>query len=58
MKRPKKVEAPYEQPAVYIPTRAEVERAAKFINSRLTERRVISVNGIPVDENGNVMYET
>jgi hypothetical protein len=42
---------------VYIPAREEVERAAKFINSRLTEKRVISVNGIPVDDNGNVIDE-
>jgi hypothetical protein len=56
-KKSKTVEAYYDRPAIYVPTREEIEQAAKFINFRLTEKRVISVNGIPVDENGNVMDE-
>jgi hypothetical protein len=36
------------------PAPEDVERVARYLNSRLKRKRVTSVNGVPVDENGNI----
>ena len=53
MKTSKKYPVPEE---VFVPSKEDVERAAKFINSKLRNKRVVSCNGIPADENGNVIH--
>ncbi|MDR1226277.1 MAG: hypothetical protein LBK47_05185 [Prevotellaceae bacterium] len=44
----------YEKPQLFQPTPEEIERVAKYLNSKLTTKRVTSVNGVPVDKNGNI----
>ena len=43
----------YPAPEMAKITPLEVERASKFINSKLTTKRVVSCNGVPVDSVGN-----
>ncbi|MDR1227205.1 MAG: hypothetical protein LBK47_09975 [Prevotellaceae bacterium] len=44
----------YPIPQNFAPTQEDTERVAKFINSKLSTKRVVSVNGIPMDKDGNV----
>jgi len=44
----------YPKPKLFKPTEQEAAQAAKWLNSRLTTKRVSYVNGIPIDINGNV----
>ncbi|MDR1227292.1 MAG: toprim domain-containing protein [Prevotellaceae bacterium] len=44
----------YEKPQLFQPTPEDIGRVAKYLNSKLTTKRVTSVNGVPVDKNGNI----